>query len=124
MTAHQPAGATRRKRWTPAQVRALGVRTDLATLGSILGMSETAARELHRAGRLPAPLVVLSVGRRLVVPVQPILELLGISDGGPGNHQPARDVAEPGPGAHPGQATSAARAQSKRVRPAQGGPGK
>jgi hypothetical protein len=103
MTAHRPAGAARRKKWTAAQVRALGVRTDIATLGSILGMSETAARDLYHAGRLPAPLVVLRVGRRLVVPVAPVLELLGLDDGGLGIRQPARDLRPGGHGDRSGE---------------------
>jgi hypothetical protein len=97
VTAHRPAGAVRREKWTPAQVRALGVRTDIATLASILGWSETAAREAYHAGRLPPGVVVVRVGRRLVVPVAPILALLGLDNGGEQIRKPARNLR---PGAH------------------------
>jgi hypothetical protein len=101
VTAHRPAGAVRREKWTPAQVRALGVRTDIATLASVLGMSETAARDLYHADRLPVP--VLRVGRRLVVPVQPILDLLGLGNGGSGIRQAARDLRPGSHGERPGK---------------------
>ena len=105
MTAHRPAGAVRRKKWTAAQVRALGVRTDIATAGSILGMSETSARQAYRAGQLPVP--VIRCGRRLVVPVQPILDLLGLDNGGLDNRPAPGDLERSEPGAHPGRAIPA-----------------
>src|SRR5205814_1641205 len=79
-------------KWSRRQILALGTRTDLPTAGSILaGLSETASRELWRRGEFPVP--VLAVGRRLVVPVQPILDLLGLGDGGPETRSPAHDQA-------------------------------
>jgi len=63
--------------WTPAQVRALGVRTDVPTAGSILaGLGRDSAYRAAKAGKLGVP--VIKVGRHLVVPVQPILDLLGL----------------------------------------------
>jgi len=63
--------------WTPAEVIALGVRTDVPTAGEILaGLCRDEAYRSVKRGDFPVP--VLKVGRRLVVPVAPILELLGI----------------------------------------------
>lgn len=65
-----------RRVWTEADVRALGVRTDLETACAIvLGVGRTRAYELLHAGELPFP--ALRVGRKVAVPVQPLLELLG-----------------------------------------------
>lgn len=65
------------KVWTRAEVEALGVRTTVEVAGSILGgLSRTQAYLAVRNGRFPVP--VIPVGRRLMVPVQPILELLGV----------------------------------------------
>lgn len=70
--------ARRRKRWTPDQVRDLGVRTTVPIAGDVLaGLCETEAYALYRRGEFPVP--VLRVGRRFVVPVAPILEALGLS---------------------------------------------
>jgi hypothetical protein len=89
-----------RQKWTRRQIEALGTRTDLPTAGSILaGLSETGSRELWRRGEFPVP--VLRVGRRLVVPVAPILDLLGL--GGLGNRQPGRDQRPGGRGEQPGE---------------------
>lgn len=60
--------------WTDDAVRALGVRTDVTTAGSIFGLSRTQAYEAVSAGRFPVP--VIRVGRRVVVPVAPIRRLL------------------------------------------------
>jgi hypothetical protein len=63
--------------WTPSEVIALGVRTDVPTAGEILaGLCRDEAYRSVKRGDFPVP--VLKVGRRLVVPVAPILELLGI----------------------------------------------
>lgn len=53
---------------------ALGVRTDVETAGSIFGLSRTQAYEAVNAGRFPVP--TFRIGRRVVVPVAPILVLL------------------------------------------------
>lgn len=66
--------------WTPEAIRALGVRTDVPTAGAILaGLCKDESYRMVKRGKFPVP--VLHVGRRLVVPVQPILELLGIDPG-------------------------------------------
>ena len=76
--------------WTPDDVLALGVRTDIPTAGEILaGLTRTQSYELYKVGRFPVP--VIKCGRRLVVPVAPILRLLDI---GP----PGMDEAEPATG--------------------------
>ena len=63
------------KVWTAEAVRALGVRTDVPTAGAILaGLCRDESYRAAKAGRLGVP--VLKVGRRLVVPVQPILVAL------------------------------------------------
>lgn len=81
MTAAKPKQEAPAKiRWTPAAVKALGVRTDVPTAGAILGglCRDEAYRSVKR-GTFPVP--VIKVGRRLVVPVQPILDLLGLGAG-------------------------------------------
>jgi hypothetical protein len=70
-------GPPTRRVWTPAEVIALGVRTDVPTAGEILaGLCRDEAYRSVKRGDFPVP--ILKVGRRLVVPVAPILELLGI----------------------------------------------
>lgn len=96
----------RRKRWTPAQVRALGVRTTVPVAGEILGgLCETEAYRLHRAGQFPVP--VLQVGRKLIVPVQPILSLLGI-DGGDDDRSHSAELQLSSPEASPGPSRNGA----------------
>lgn len=63
--------------WTPAEVRALGVRTDLVTACEVAyGVGRTKAYELHRRGELDFPAV--RVGNRVVVPVAALCRFLGI----------------------------------------------
>lgn len=63
--------------WTPADVRALGVRTDLVTACEIAyGVARSKAYELHRRGELDFPAV--RVGTRVVVPVAALCRFLGI----------------------------------------------
>lgn len=63
--------------WTWAMIYALGVRTDLVTACSIVyGCGRTKAYEMLAAGKLDFP--VLRAGNRVVVPMAPVLELLGI----------------------------------------------
>lgn len=64
------------KTWTAAEVLALGVRTDVETAGSIFGLSRTQAYEAVNGERFPVP--VFRIGRRVVVPVAPIVKLLGL----------------------------------------------
>ncbi len=66
-----------RRVWSAEEVRALGVRTDLATAASVLGIGRTKAHELARADALGVP--VLRLGTRYVVPVAPLLALLGLA---------------------------------------------
>lgn len=82
--------------WTPEKVMALGVRTDVETAGSIFGLSRTQAYEAVNAGRFPVP--TFRIGRRVVVPVAPILALLRINT----------TSAELPSAADPGQQTSTA----------------
>jgi hypothetical protein len=72
----RPASPETRQEWTAGQVRALGVKTDLRTAGSIFGYSPTQVYEAAKSDKLPFP--VIRCGVRYVVPVQPILDLLGI----------------------------------------------
>ena len=75
-----------RRAWTPAEVIALGVRTDVPTAGEIIaGLCRDESYRMVQRGEFPVP--VVRIGKnRLVVPVAPILQLLGISssdvDGG------------------------------------------
>lgn len=63
--------------WTPAEVRMLGVRTDLVTACEIAyGAKRTKAYELFRRGELDFPAV--RVGNRVVVPVSALCQFLGI----------------------------------------------
>jgi hypothetical protein len=66
----QPAGG----RWTEHAVRNLGMTTDVETAGAILGIGRTKAYELAQAGEFPVK--ILRVGRRYLVPVPAILQLL------------------------------------------------
>lgn len=65
-----------RGRWPVERLRELPATTDLATAGSVLGMAEDKARALAVAGEFPAP--VIRHGDRYVVPVRPLLVLLGV----------------------------------------------
>lgn len=64
--------------WTAEAVRALGVRTDVATAGSVLGLGRSQAYEAIRRGCFPLP--VIRAGGHYVVPVAPLLRLLGLDD--------------------------------------------
>ena len=67
---------SRRGQWTEAQLRALPVIVDVETAASILDMGLTKARAMVRAGTWPTR--VIHNGDRWLVPVRPLLELLGI----------------------------------------------
>jgi len=65
------------KVWTRKQVLALGVRTDVPTADAIIaGLGRDESYRSVKRGTFPVP--TIRVGRRIVVPVQPILELLGL----------------------------------------------
>jgi hypothetical protein len=67
--------------WTRAEVEALGVRTTVEIAGSIFGLSRTQTYIAIQRGRFPVP--ALRIGHNhLIVPVQPILDLLGIENDG------------------------------------------
>jgi hypothetical protein len=61
--------------WTPEAIRQLGMTTDVATAGAILGIGRTKAYELAKSGEFPV--AILRIGRRYVVPTTAILTLLG-----------------------------------------------
>jgi excisionase family DNA binding protein len=62
--------------WTPEAVRQLGMTTDVATAGAILGIGRSKAYELAKNGEFPV--AVLRVGRRYLVPTSALLTLLGV----------------------------------------------
>ncbi len=62
--------------WTEAEVRALGVTTDLVTAGSVLGLSRNVAYRLAGEGSFPVP--VLRLGERKRVSVVELLRVLGL----------------------------------------------
>ncbi|MBC9005735.1 helix-turn-helix domain-containing protein [Micromonospora aurantiaca] len=62
--------------WTIEAVRELGVTTDVETAAAILGIGRTTAYALARNNQFPVRL--LRVGRRYLVPVQAILNLLAM----------------------------------------------
>jgi hypothetical protein len=65
------------KVWTRKAVEALGVKTDVPTAGAILaGLGRDESYRAVKRGKFPVP--VIRVGRRMIVPVQPILDLLGL----------------------------------------------
>jgi excisionase family DNA binding protein len=61
--------------WTPEAVRQLGLTTDVATAGAILGIGRSKAYELAKSGEFPV--TILRVGRRYLVPTSALLALLG-----------------------------------------------
>lgn len=68
-----------RRAWTAEEIRALGVRTDLTTACEIVyGVGRTRAWEMFHKGEVGFP--VIRVGRRAVVPVRPLLQLLHLED--------------------------------------------
>jgi hypothetical protein len=61
--------------WTEDAVRALGVRTTVPIAGEIIaGWHRDDSYDAVKRGEFPVP--VIRVGRRMVVPVAPILALL------------------------------------------------
>lgn len=74
--------------WTEEKIRALGVRTDLVTACQIVyGCGKNRAWEMFHADQLDFPAV--RCGRRVVVPVAPLLALMFIgseTNSDPGHH--------------------------------------
>lgn len=62
--------------WTPEAIRDLGARTDIKTACSVLGISHSLGYQLVREGEFPVRTIRL--GNRIIVPVQGLLDLLGI----------------------------------------------
>jgi excisionase family DNA binding protein len=60
--------------WTMESVRSLGLTTTVDTAASILGISRTKAYALAKTGDFPTRLV--RVGRRYLVPIPALLDLL------------------------------------------------
>ena len=65
--------------WTLESVRSLGLTTSVEKAASILGISRTTAYALASQGEFPIKLV--RIGRRYLVPIPPLLDLL--TDGRP-----------------------------------------
>ena len=68
-------GRTGRHRWTPEEVRNLGMTTDIETAAEIIGIGRTLAYELAKNDAFPVRL--LRLGRRVVVPTTDLLRYLG-----------------------------------------------
>lgn len=76
-----------RRVWTPDEVKALGVRTTVPIAGEILaGLCKDESYRMVQRGEFPVP--VVKVGRRMVVPVAPILRLLDIDRPNAVNSEP------------------------------------
>jgi hypothetical protein len=74
--------------WTAEEVKALGVRTTVPVAGQIIaGLCRDESYRAVKRGTFPMP--VIQCGRRMVVPVAPILALLGI--------EPEANAASPAP---------------------------
>lgn len=63
--------------WTAESVRALGLHTSVGTAAEILGIGRSTAYDLIARGEFPV--ATLRLGRRIVVPTEPLLEVLGAS---------------------------------------------
>ena len=71
--------------WTPESIRALGVKTDLPTLGKIFGVSRARAYQMAHTGEWEqAGIRIVPLGSKYVVAVKSILDVLGHSDAEPG----------------------------------------
>lgn len=64
----------RKGTWSSEEVRALGLHTTVELASDIFGISRSHGYELIRRGEFPVE--VLKIGKRLRVPIRPILELL------------------------------------------------
>ena len=102
--------------WTEEEVRELGVRTDVPTAGEIVaGWSRDDSYRAVKRGDFPVP--VVRCGRRLIVPVAPILRLLGM-DAGPAGAASGEDIpAAPDPLALQSMDTEETRCRPRAVLP-------
>ena len=95
--------------WTPEAIRALGVTTDLPTLGKIFRVSRTRAYQMAHTGEWEqAGIRIVPLGSRYVVAVQSVLEVLGHGNARPGYGTPVPSGRPPcagsaGTASHPGQ---------------------
>jgi hypothetical protein len=95
--------------WTPEEIRALGVTTNLPTLGEIFRVSRTRAYQMAHTGEWEqAGIRIVPLGSKYVVAVQSILEVLGHGDAGAGRGAPVAPgrpsrPGSAGPGSQPGQ---------------------
>lgn len=62
--------------WTPEAIRALPPTVDLPTAGSLFGLSRWQSYEALARGNFPVG--VIRIGRRIIVPTAPCLQLLGL----------------------------------------------
>jgi hypothetical protein len=84
--------------WTPEAIRALGVRTDLPTLGKIFGISRARAYQMAHTGEWKqAGIRIVPLGSKYVVTVQSILDVLGHGATQPSaeNSRPCNGQAQP-----------------------------
>lgn len=72
------AGHTGRTPASAEDIRQLGPTTDVPTAGALFGLSRTQSYVAIQRGQFPVS--VIRIGRRVVVPVAPLLELLGLSE--------------------------------------------
>jgi hypothetical protein len=72
----KPTAKRRRKPLTIDAIRRLGATTDIETAGEILGIGRSKAYELAAADEFPVR--VIRIGRRYLVPIPALLELLGV----------------------------------------------
>ncbi len=70
----RPIGSPAGSAWTVESVRGLGLTTTVDTAASILGISRTKAYALAKDGEFPIKLV--RIGRRYLVPIPALLDLL------------------------------------------------
>jgi hypothetical protein len=73
--ATEPESRRGRRGWTSEQIHNLGMTTDLETAADIIGIGRTLAYELIKNDEFPVRL--LRLGRRVLVPVPELLQLLG-----------------------------------------------
>jgi hypothetical protein len=66
---------SRSQAWTIEAIRGLGATTDVETAGAILGIGRSKSYELARSGEFPVRIV--RIGRRYLVSIPSILDLLG-----------------------------------------------